>query len=99
MELPPDATPIGSSSFCRYAALAYDERALTLQPHPEFDDTFIAGLLDTRGTILPPAICNKRRGASLGQPLASAQVGETLRDFLQAPRESLGDTPDERAPG
>ncbi len=81
LELPADATPVGSSSFCRYAALAYGDRALTLQPHPEFEDPFMRGLLETRGMALPG---NLQRDAldGLGQPLATTHIGAALRDFL-----------------
>jgi GMP synthase (glutamine-hydrolysing) len=35
-ELPQGATLLASSSFCPYAALAYDNVGLSIQPHPEF---------------------------------------------------------------
>lgn len=53
-ELPPDATVIGSNDFCRYAALAYNDRAFTVQPHPEFNSGFIDGLINTRGKGVVP---------------------------------------------
>lgn len=53
-ELPPDATVIGTNDFCRYAALAYKDRAFTVQPHPEFNSGFIDGLINTRGKGVVP---------------------------------------------
>ncbi len=41
VEPPPDSTLIAASEFCPYAALAYGETGLSLQPHPEFTDDCI----------------------------------------------------------
>ncbi len=38
---PPQSTVLAYSEFCPYAALAYGETALSLQPHPEFTDDCI----------------------------------------------------------
>ena len=35
-EVPQGAEVIGKSDFCAHAALVYDDRILTIQPHPEF---------------------------------------------------------------
>ncbi|MBF9232595.1 glutamine amidotransferase-related protein [Microvirga alba] len=45
-ELPEGATVIASSPFCQNAILAYGDRALTFQAHPEFAPEFLAELLD-----------------------------------------------------
>ena len=36
VSLPPDTRVLAQSAFCPYAALAYGDRGLSLQPHPEF---------------------------------------------------------------
>lgn len=41
VEPPPHSTLIAASEFCPYAALAYGETGLSLQPHPEFTDDCI----------------------------------------------------------
>lgn len=38
---PPQSTLVAYSDFCPYAALAYGETGLSLQPHPEFTDECI----------------------------------------------------------
>ncbi|MGQ7845937.1 type 1 glutamine amidotransferase [Granulosicoccus sp. 3-233] len=81
VELPSDARNVGSSSFCKHAALIYDNRILTLQPHPEFDRDFIEGLLQTRGAILPEAI-RTRAEQSLDEPIDREPVALILRRFL-----------------
>lgn len=81
IELPPGARNAGSSDFCQHAALIYDKRILTLQPHPEFEQAFIEGLLETRGEILPEAV-KVQAEQTLGLPVARSAVAETLRRFL-----------------
>ena len=80
IEPPPGARTIASSDVCRHAALVYGDRALTVQPHPEFDEAFLAGLVATRGRALPAGTL-ARAEASLG-PLERAPVGEALARFL-----------------
>lgn len=46
---PAGAKVIGCNDFCENAALAYGDTILTVQAHPEFSDSFIAGLMETRG--------------------------------------------------
>ena len=46
---PKGARVLGGNSFCKNAILAYDDHVLTLQPHPEFDNTVIDGLIEHRG--------------------------------------------------
>lgn len=82
LEPPRTARTIASSPVCRHAALVYDTRALTVQPHPEFDEAFLAGLVATRGMALPPAT-RARAEASLG-PLEREPVGEALARFVLA---------------
>ena len=36
-EAPVDAEVIASSDFCRYAGFSYKGKAMSLQPHPEFE--------------------------------------------------------------
>jgi GMP synthase-like glutamine amidotransferase len=48
VKLPQGAKPIASNSFCENAALVYDKRALTIQPHPEFHGKIIDQYVDLR---------------------------------------------------
>ena len=56
IEPPQDATVVGSSPFCRYAALAYGDRAFSIQPHPEFNAQFMARLIEARREVLPEGV-------------------------------------------
>ena len=49
VETPESAEVIGSNAFCENAALLYDNRILTIQPHPEFDGEILERLIDVRG--------------------------------------------------
>ncbi len=82
--LPADAEVVGSSAFCKYAALAYGKRAYTIQPHPEFLPDYAGALLEARRAVLP----DDRAGealASLDQPLSTTQVADKIsRVFKEA---------------
>ncbi len=53
--VPPEgARTFASNAFCAHAGLAYGKLGISVQPHPEFDDAFIQGLIETRGRGLVP---------------------------------------------
>jgi len=82
VELPNDAKVIGSTDFCQYAALRYGNKALSLQPHPEFYDSYMADLIETRGKIMSKETREQAR-TSLGKKLATESVAKTMVSFLQ----------------
>lgn len=49
VQAPEGARVIGSNAFCENAALLYDNRVLTIQPHPEFDSEILEKLIEVRG--------------------------------------------------
>lgn len=59
IEKPAAAEIAGSSAFCKYAALSYGDRALTIQPYPEFDAVYVADLVVARRTMLPDNLAVK----------------------------------------
>ena len=79
--LPEGARNVGSSDFCEHAALQYDSRILTIQPHPEFDHQFVEALLQARAGILPEPVFQEAI-ANLDGPIQSDPIAKTLRDFL-----------------
>ena len=81
-ELPAEASVVGSSIFCRYAALAYGDRAYSIQPHPEFEADFVAELLDSRSGVLPEDIAGKAM-KSLNIETSSMQVAEKIAGFFK----------------
>ena len=84
--LPPDARVCGRNDFCENAALVYGDRAFTVQAHPEFDDLFIQGLIDTRGKGVVPAERLAGAGARMGQADGAALLAERIEAFFRQPR-------------
>ncbi len=87
IEPPAGASVVGTSAFCRYAALAYGDRAYTIQPHPEFEADFVAGLIKSRSGILPQDIANKAL-ASLSKETSSAKIASQIAAFFKRERGS-----------
>jgi GMP synthase-like glutamine amidotransferase len=56
-EIPPNATVIGSASYCPVAALSYDFPAMSVQFHPEYAPDYVSAFLQrSRGKILSAAV-------------------------------------------
>lgn len=82
---PPDAKLVGSSDFCENAMLAYGNRALTVQPHPEFTSEFLADLLDARRDVLPEHIA-EGAAASINDTLTSSDYADKFAAFFRRER-------------
>ena len=87
--IPPDgARTIGSNAFCPHAALAYGDTGLSVQAHPEFDDTFIQGLIDTRGRgVVPDALladATARRGGPRDSDVIAQRIIAHFQSFTPA---------------
>ncbi|MGB8624140.1 MAG: gamma-glutamyl-gamma-aminobutyrate hydrolase family protein [Paracoccaceae bacterium] len=86
-ELPEGAEVIGNSDFCEYAALAYDDLALSVQPHPEFTGLFVEGLIDERGKgVVPDELLQQARD-DLPAPTNADDIAEMIADFFLKHRE------------
>jgi GMP synthase-like glutamine amidotransferase len=83
--LPPGAEVVATAPGCAVAALAYGDRAFTVQAHPEFDDAFLDGLMRLRGRAVPPDRLAAAR-ARLGTPLDGAAIADRIAAFLRRPR-------------
>jgi GMP synthase-like glutamine amidotransferase len=78
---PPGARVIAATPFCRHAALDYNGRALSFQPHPEFDDALMAALIhEARGEV-PDAPLDAAQ-AGLGRPLDNPRIATRIADFF-----------------
>lgn len=86
VKLPPDAQVCAQNSFCENAALVYGDRAFTVQAHPEFQDDFIQGLIDTRGKGIVPADLLDRAESRMGEALASDLLADRIAKFFKQPR-------------
>lgn len=86
VERPQGATLIGSSAFCENAALLYDDRMLTIQPHPEYADDFIEGLIEYRGKgMVDPDLLAAAR-EQMGKPLDRLDFAKRMQDFFMKER-------------
>lgn len=54
VELPIAASVVAGSAFCPYAMLAYEDRAMSFQGHPEFEHQYVTALLQSRRGVLLP---------------------------------------------
>ncbi len=83
VEKPEVAEVLCSTDFCRYAALAYGDRALSIQPHPEFDEEATRLLLETRaiGNVPEPMI--ETATETLGAPLARGKAADRIARFFK----------------
>ena len=83
VELPEGAKVVASSDFCPYAALAYDNRIWTVQPHPEFGHDFIDGLIKTRGKGVVPEHQLEQATAALGGPIDNQKIADQMAAFFK----------------
>lgn len=81
--LPENAVSLGTSENCQYAAIAYSENTVSLQPHPEFENDYITLLLQERGDALP-AKHLQQAAASIGQNLTNKDIAQWLRTILSS---------------
>lgn len=81
VELPENARALGSSDGCQYAAIAFSENTVSLQPHPEFENDYVEILLQERGDALP-ADSLQIAAASIGHNLTNKPIADWLRNVL-----------------
>lgn len=86
VEKPEAAEVIGHNEFCANAALLYDDRAFTVQPHPEFRPAFVDGLMKTRGKGLVPDALLDAATAKLDAPLDDTSMAGQIAAFFKQPR-------------
>ncbi|MFN3846324.1 MAG: type 1 glutamine amidotransferase [Paracoccaceae bacterium] len=83
---PEGAKVIASNAFCENAALLYDDRALTVQAHPEFSPAFVDGLMKTRAIGVVPAPLLADATTRLDTPLHDKTIAARIAAFFKAPR-------------
>ena len=86
VQAPKGAKVIGSNAFCANAALLYEDRALTIQAHPEYGPDFINGLMDHRGKGVVPDPLMAQAKARLSDPLQDKTMAAQIAAFFKAPR-------------
>ena len=87
-EVPKGAKVVASNDFCANAALLYDDRAFTVQAHPEYGPQFIDGLMRTRGKGVVPDALLAEAGLRLTRPLQNQTMAARIAAFFKQPRPS-----------
>ena len=82
VQRPADATPIACNDFCENAALVYGKRAFTVQAHPEFEASFIDGLIRTRGGSVPADLIDTAR-ADLESDVDNQRLAAQISAFFK----------------
>ena len=83
---PEGARVLAGNGFCENAILAYGDTIWTIQPHPEFESSFIDGLIRTRGRgVVPDRILDTAAG-ELGKPNNNADIAAFMVDFFKKER-------------
>lgn len=85
--LPDDATILATSPFCANAMLAYGNPeapdAISVQPHPEFTDTYAAGLLELRSVNIAPETTSEAK-SSFGQDTGGLEFARWSLAYVRA---------------
>lgn len=86
--LPEGARPIASNAFCENAALVYDDRIWTIQPHPEFGGEIIADYVKLRKGTADYADDRMDRAAELSRAADdNARLAQQIAGFFKRQRE------------
>lgn len=89
---PMGARVLARNAFCANAALAYGAHGFSVQAHPEFQDDFIQGLIDTRGRgVVPDALLQRAEAAQGGtrhSDQIAAQIAAHFRTYARQPAPS-----------
>ncbi len=81
--LPPGATVIASNDHCRNAGLVYGDRIFSVQPHPEFDRSFVAEMIEKRGRGLVPDPLLDAAGQRVALPIDDGALARRIGSFLK----------------
>ncbi|MEP4703468.1 MAG: type 1 glutamine amidotransferase [Hyphomicrobiales bacterium] len=83
VEKPRDAEVIASSEFCQNAGLLYGKKAISFQPHPEFDADFMRDLIELRkGKSFSENIADDAL-ESLAQPVGNNKISKMIKGFIK----------------
>lgn len=80
---PEGAQVCASNAFCENAALVYGHKAFTVQAHPEFEGSFIAGLATHRGPGVVPDPLLAQARADLDAPVDNARLAAQVARFFK----------------
>lgn len=85
-QLPPGARVIASNDFCANAAMVYDDRIYTVQPHPEIRNDYLNGLIEKRGRGVVPDTVLDGAISRIGVPIHDQIIADRMAAFFKQPR-------------
>lgn len=92
VQRPTGAQAIARNEFCENAALLYGDRALTIQPHPEFSNAAIEDLIQLRrGSGDYPDDLMELAQQETENPTAGFMMAEQIAKFFIQPRNGTDD--------
>ena len=85
IELPDSAQVFLSSEFCPYAGLTYGDSIMSVQGHPEFEESYMTALLDQfGGNVVPSDVAAEARSSMAGGQYAdTAMLASWIGEFLR----------------
>lgn len=86
VNLPEGADVAGRNAFCANAALIYGDRAFSVQAHPEFEDAFVQGLMETRAKGVVPQNLLDDAAQRMGEARGADLVADRIEAFFKQPR-------------
>lgn len=84
VELPPEATTIASTDFCKHAAFTVGDHITTIQPHPEFTPEYLLGLAEHRAPGIVPEDQREHAIATVHEPVAGDDVAASFAAFFKS---------------
>lgn len=83
---PEGAEVFAHTDFCKFAGLVYKDLIWTIQPHPEYDNAFIKGLIETRGKgVVPDPVLSAAKD-KLDAPTDRMAIAQIMADFFKKER-------------
>lgn len=83
VEAPARAQTVASNDFCQHAALLYEGKAYSVQPHPEFDSDAVRLLLDERAPGVVPDDLITAATSQVDERLNNSIVAEQIANFFK----------------
>lgn len=82
-ERPAEAKVYATNAFCANAALVYGNRVFTTQPHPEYGEDFIGGLIQHRGKGVIPDAQLAQAASDLDKPVDNPRIADQIARFFK----------------
>ena len=82
--LPPEAQVIAGNDFCKFAALVYEDKAYTIQPHPEFSNPVFSDYVSARrDSPAYPASLMDRADQTTNIPIQDGLIADDIAAFFK----------------